>query len=184
MPGPSLEVRRKIVDFAQGCVGQVDFSARDFDGRPIGVDLIKSMFEAATGLVLQDKDFKKPGTKDEWTWRPKAKDWCGIFVVYCYVSNGLDGISWNLATGKPKGDIKLSKWSKDWKSQMQLADMGVVRTASHHFLIASVPSTTESRFSSVDGNQEWGSIKNKNPDKYVSGTHGFGIDNFGYYQLV
>ena len=67
---------------------------------------------------------------------------------------------------------------------MQIADMGVVRTASHHFLIASVPSKTQSRFSSIDGNQEWGAIKNKDPEKYVSGTHGFGIDNFSYYALA
>jgi hypothetical protein len=182
MAGPSLELRQQIVAFARRYVGAVDFSKRDSDGRPIGIDLLKEIFEISSGLYLQDKDFKK--ANKSWTWLPKGINWCGMFVVYCYRMNGLTDISWNLATGKPQGPIVAPKWSPNWRANMQIGDMGAVSSLSHHFLIADLPGAKANRFRSIDGNGTWGAITACDPSKLISGTHGFGIDRFYYYSLL
>jgi hypothetical protein len=180
---PPDPLRAAVLNEAQRLVGKVHFGMM-VNGRPKGIDLIKTFFAEAANVNLQDANFKT--SSGAWTQEPivggKAKSWCGIFCVYCYRKAGIKSVRWDLKSGRPVGPIRLASWSPTWVDQIKSADIGTVATKSHHFLLKQVESGSKlPRLHSIDGNQTWGQIL-EYPVGYAK-CHRVGTDNFNYYVL-
>lgn len=181
LPGAAYAPLRPLVmTIAQQCMGKVDFSITRA-GKPMGLDFLIEMFRFAANVQLTEANFRKDGN-GAWTWIPwiglktQQKSWCGVFAVYCYRKAGMP-ISWDLGRGGPVGQIQLAKWRPDFASGIQQADIGCVKTQSHHFLIESVDGSGPTpSLTSIDGNLEWGRIQRRT-------SHRVGTDNFNYYVL-
>jgi putative peptidoglycan binding protein len=156
-PPPTLGIARaKILQHAKAQVGMIDYQKRKGPQRePHGWQHLGTIFEKGAGLKLSDAELQQ-------TWRPRNKDWCGIFCVYCYQLAGKQ-VTWNLHGGGPQGAIKKTwPWDlgtrKAFEAAIQPGDIAAVAGKSHHFIVVSTNSAADG-MKSVDGNQEFGRIK-------------------------
>jgi peptidoglycan hydrolase-like protein with peptidoglycan-binding domain len=158
LPPTSLGLTRKqIIQHAKAQVGKIDYSQRLGPHQdPLGWDHLGTIFEKGAGLKLSDAELKQ-------TWRPRNKDWCGIFCVYCYQLAGKK-VTWNLNGTGPQGAIK-KWWPWDFPSRtafeaaIQPGDIAATAEKAHHYIVVS-PNPATGRTESVDGNQEFGRIRN------------------------
>jgi hypothetical protein len=99
-PPPALgSVRARIVQHAKSQIGMIDYQQREGPQRePHGWQHLGTIFEKGAGLKLSAPELQQ-------TWRPRNKDWCGIFCVYCYQLAGKH-VTWNLYGGGPQGAVK------------------------------------------------------------------------------
>jgi peptidoglycan hydrolase-like protein with peptidoglycan-binding domain len=180
-PSPvSNSLRPLVLIEAQKHVGEVDFSVLE-NGRPKGIDLVIEIFRVAANTAVTDAAFK--GSQGEWVPQPlvggQRKSWCGIFAVYCCRQVGI-GLHWDLGRGGPvgpAGPLVPTKFSSSFVANLKPADIGMVATQQHHFLIESVASGPAPGLTTLDANLTWGQINRVN-------THRVGLDNFNYYSLA
>lgn len=155
VPPPPGTMRAKIVQQAKAQIGKIDYQKRTGpQHEPHGWQHLGTIFEKGAGLKISDAELQA-------SWRPKNKDWCGIFCVYCYQLAGKK-VTWDLNGGGPKGAIKkVWPWSlggrKAFEAAIQSGDIAAVAHKSHHFIVVSTNPTAGS-MESVDGNQEFGRI--------------------------
>jgi len=173
-------VRPLVLIAAQKYLGSVDFSVLS-NGRPKGIDFVIEIFRVAANATVKDADFR--GSKGEWVPQPlmggQRKSWCGIFAVYCCRQVGLN-VRWDLGRGGPvgpTGPLVPNKFSSSFVANLKPADIGMVATQQHHFLVESVGGGQAPGLTTLDGNLTWGQINRVN-------KHRVGLDNFNYYSLV
>lgn len=181
MNGSTYDLLRPLVlTIAQQHLGTVDFSQRP-GGRPKGLDFLIEMFRVAANVQLAETNFRKNGNGD-WYWKPwigikgQEKSWCGIFAVYCMRKAGVP-VSWDLGRGGPVGPLKMASFSGSFVADIKPANIGVVASQNHHFLIETIGSGAAPGLTTIDGNTEWGRIQRRN-------THRVGGDNFNYYRFT
>lgn len=181
VPNPFDSLRPMVLMEAQKHLGEVDFGVLEA-GRPKGIDFLIEIFDVAADTAVADPDFK--GSQGEWVAQPRVggqrKNWCGIFAVYCCRKAGLN-LRWDLGRGGPVAasgqPLKATQWSPSFVANMKPADIGMVATQQHHFLIENVGQGAAPGLITLDGNLDWGQINRVN-------THRVGLDNFNYYSLV
>lgn len=179
--------------WASDQIGKVDFGMFDKDGRPLGVDLVKTFFKEVVRqygqpVMLADVNFKPDGWHGSKVWAPEPwvghpkygrKSWCGIFATWCYHKAGIP-VFWDLAKGHPVGPAdrplkQASPQSPDFVSGIRPGFMGYVSSFHHQFLIEAVnddgPAPT---LRTIDGNGPKGQIRRRD------GDHRVGKDNFLY----
>jgi hypothetical protein len=171
--------RPAILATASSLVGTVDFLVLE-GGRPRGIDRVKEFFLEATGTTVVDEQFR--GSKGEWQPAPLIdggrKDWCAIFVVFCYRRAGLLQIRWDLKSGRPVGPLALTTFSSRFVQNIRPGNMGLVNFNNHHFLIESVAEGGPvPLLQTIDGNTTAGRIIKRK-------EHRVGQDNFNYYQFT
>lgn len=181
LPNPlGGSLRPLVLMEAQKHLGEVDFSVLE-NGRPKGIDFVSEVFRVAAGATVTDVHFK--GSQGEWVPQPlvggQRKSWCGIFAVYCCQKAGLN-LRWDLGRGGPigpAGPLVPTQFSSSFAANIKPADIGMVATQQHHFLIESAGSGPAPGLTTLDGNLTWGQINRVT-------THRVGLDNFNYYALV
>ncbi len=154
-------LRPQIISIAQQHKGRVDFT-RFNGGKPHGLDFLIEMFEYAAGVRFPESAFKSP-IGSGWEWRPygggagsRRIDWCGVFAIYCYRKAGVP-IRW--AGGRPDGPLRLRPISTGVPSAMRPGDIGVTGANNHHFIVETKTSTASPALTTIDGNTNWGHIK-------------------------
>ncbi|HRC37348.1 MAG: peptidoglycan-binding protein [Rubrivivax sp.] len=179
---PFDALRPFVLTIAQKHIGSVDF-LKLVNGRPRGIDFLIEMFRVAANTSITDAAFKLPN--GAWVQEPliggQRKSWCGVFAVYCYRMAGIP-VFWDMVTGRPVGPLALNRWRPTFAAGIKPADIGAVRSKSHHFLIETVGAGPVPRMTTIDGNQPAGRI-----DRIPSGSgeaHQVGVDNFNYYSLI
>lgn len=180
VPNPPSDLIRPLVLMeAQKHLGSVHFGTL-VGGRPKGIDFVIEIFKVAANTTVTDAAFR--GSQGEWVPQPlvggQRKSWCGIFAVYCCRKAGMN-LRWDLGVGGPIGPnglLKPQKFSSSFVANLKQADIGLVATQQHHFLIESVGSGPAPGLTSLDGNLTFGAINRVN-------THRVGVDNFNYYTL-
>lgn len=194
--GISDVIRGAILMIAQQHLGRVDFQPPPgvnlATWKPKGLEFLIHMFMVAANLPLTEKNFwdpkKKIWTQEPWVYKPDEprKSWCGIFCVYCYKLAGVP-VVWDLSNGRPSYPVKITKIGSDltpqqWRANIRPGDIGCVSKKNHHFLIEEIGSGPEPRFTTIDGNQEFGRIVRywmSDPDAH----HVAGGTGFGYYSI-
>lgn len=148
--------RAKIVQHAKAQIGMIDYQKRTGPQHaPHGWQHLGTIFEKGAGLKLTDAELQV-------TWRPRNKDWCGIFCAYCHQLAG-QKVTWNLHGGGPKGAIKKAwPWNLGTRKAFEAAigpgDIAAVAAKSHHFIVVSTNPATGG-METIDGNQEFGRIR-------------------------
>jgi hypothetical protein len=144
-----------------------------------GIDFVIEISVAA-GATVTDVHFRQSG---QWVPQPlvggQRKSWCGIFAVYCCMQAGVN-LRWDLGRGGPigpAGPLVPTKFSSSFAANIKPADIGMVATQQHHFLIEAVGSGPAAGLTTFDGNLIWGQINRVT-------THRVGLDNFNYYALA
>lgn len=143
------DMRRKIVELAEGMVGKVHNKAGD-DGYKIGWQHLKEFYEVAYKVDDLEKE-RSWWLKDIKGVGKKVNDWCGIFGVWAWRKSGL-AVHWNTRLigcpyrGKKDllgaGDIVILKLS--------------VNKYNHHCIVKSIDGE---KIVTIDGNQGIDSIK-------------------------
>ncbi len=152
----SSPARARIVQRAKTQTGMIDYQNRSGPQRePHGWQHLGTIFEKGARLKLSAHELQQ-------TWRPRNKDWCGIFCVYCYQLAGKQ-VTWNLNGGGPRGAVKkFWPWDlgtrKVFEAAIQPGDIAAIAAKSHHFIVAST-NPANGTMETVDGNQEYGRIK-------------------------
>jgi Putative peptidoglycan binding domain len=180
-PSPlSNSLRPLVLMAAQKNLGSVDFSVLE-NGRPKGIDFVIEIFRVAANTAVTDAAFK--GSQGEWVPQPlvgsQRKSWCGIFAVYCCRQAGMN-LRWDLSRGGPvgpAGPLVPTQFSSSFAANIKPADIGMIATQQHHFLIESVASGPAPGLTTLDGNLIWGQINRVT-------SHRVGLDNFNYYSLA
>lgn len=153
MPGST---RARIVQRAKSQIGMIDYQRREGPQQePHGWQHLGTIFEKGAALKLSPTELQQ-------SWRPRNKDWCGIFCVYCYQLAGKH-VTWDLYGRGPKGALtKVWPWNhgtrEAFESAIQPGDIAAIPQKSHHFIVASVNPSSRA-METIDGNQEFGRIR-------------------------